>query len=62
MTIDLPIIFEGNCHLELLDMVFQDIKISKFSRGACPQTILVKSRFSEVVRLYSLLIRRDLPS
>ena len=36
MTIDLPIIFEGNCRLGLLDMAFQDIKISKFSKGACP--------------------------
>ena len=35
-------------------MVFQDIKISKFSGGACPQTPLVKYRFGEVRRLDSL--------
>ena len=31
MTINLPAIFDGNCSLGLLEMVFQDIKISKFS-------------------------------
>ena len=35
-------------------MVFQDIKISKFSGTACPQTPLVKSRFGKVLRLDSL--------
>ena len=40
MTINLPIIFDGNCRPGLLEMVFQDIKISKFSGGACPQLTL----------------------
>ena len=34
MTINLPIIFDENYCLGLLKMVFQAIKISKFSGGA----------------------------
>ena len=35
MTINLPIRFDENCRLGFLEIVLQDIKISKFSRGAC---------------------------
>ena len=31
MTINLPNVFDRNCGLELLEMVIQDLKISKFS-------------------------------
>ena len=62
MTITLQIVFDRNDRLRELEIVFQDIKISKFSQEACPQNSLVKSRFSEVLRLDSLLIRRGLPS
>ena len=55
MTINLPIIFDGKCRLGFLEMVFQDIKISKFFGETCLQTHLVNSRFSEVLRLDSLL-------
>ena len=51
MTINLPSIFDRNYRLGLLEMVFQDIKISKFPGEACLQTPLVKSRFGEVLTL-----------
>ena len=63
MMINFPIRFDENCRLGFLEMVLQDIKISKFSRGACPlPPPPVKSRFTKVLRLDSLLIRRDLPT
>ena len=62
MTINLPSIFDGNYRLRLLEMVFQDIKISKFSGVAWPQTPLVKSRFSKAHKLDSLLFRKVLLS
>ena len=37
MTIDLVNILVKNCPLRILEMVFQWIKISNFSGGACPQ-------------------------
>ena len=37
MTIILPGIFHRNYRLGLLEMVFQDIKISKFLGGAYPR-------------------------
>ena len=37
MKINLPSIFHRNYRLGSLEMVFQDIKISKFSGGACPR-------------------------
>ena len=55
MTINLTSIFRRNYRLGLLEMVFQDINISKFSGGACPQTPLVKYRLGQVLRLDSLL-------
>ena len=56
MTINLPSIFDKNYRLGLLEMVFQDVKISKFSGAACPQSSpLVKSRFGEVLSFDSLV-------
>ena len=52
---NLPSIFHRNYRLESLEMVFEDIKISIFSGGTCPQTPLVKYRFGEFLRLDSLL-------
>ena len=57
MTINLPIILDRNCRLGFLEMLFQDIKISKFSVGAFPQVPLVKFRFSDFLRLDSLVCR-----
>ena len=54
MTINLPSIVHRNCRLGLLEMVFQDIKILKFSRRACPLTYQVNSRFDHILRLDSL--------
>ena len=48
MMINLPSIFNRNYHLRLLEMVFQDVKISKFPVGACPKAPLVKSQFGKV--------------
>ena len=62
MTINLPIIFDQNGRLELLKIELQDIKISKFSGGPCSQIDLLKSQFSDVLRLDSLVNRKDLPS
>ena len=37
MTINLPSIFDRSCPLGLLEIIFQDNKILKFSGGTCPQ-------------------------
>ena len=42
MVINLPSICHRNYGLGLLGMVFQDIKISKFSGGSYPHTPLLK--------------------
>ena len=54
VTIDLPRMFGGNCGLGLLEKVFQDSKILRFSGGACPRLpSLVKIRFGKVYGLDS---------
>ena len=54
MTINLLSIVDRNCRLGLLEMVFEDVKILKISRRACPLTYRVKSRFDQLLRLDSL--------
>ena len=54
MTINLPSIVDRNCRLGLLEMVFQVIKILKFSKRACSLTYRVKFRFDKSLRLDSL--------
>ena len=58
MTIDLQSIFDRSCPLGLLEMVFQDSEILKFSGGSMPPGLspLVKSRFGEIYKLESLSI------
>ena len=46
-----PSVFERNYRLRLLEIVFQGVKISKFSGGAYTQVILVDSRFDKVLGL-----------
>ena len=46
MTIDLENNVDRICSLRTLEMAFQSSKISKISRGACPQTPLVAGLFS----------------
>ena len=56
MAINLPSIFHWDYLLRLLEMVFQDIEISKFSGETCPQLPpFVTYRFDEILRLDSLL-------
>ena len=45
-TTDLEKILDGICPLRTLEMAFQSTKISKFSRGACPQSPLVVGPFT----------------
>lgn len=45
MTIDLVNILVKNCPLRILEMAFQQIKISNFSGGAAPRSPLVALPF-----------------